>query len=212
MNRRLRMVLLAGGCVVVLALAGCFAPPTAQPPEDSKVSTIVPLPYDLTWEAVKAVIRQNGYHIQAEDPNNGILEVAGKDFSLQDADCGKISSIAGSYAATPEKDASAVYNFGVMPHGVEASKVIIDATFASPLRVPLRRVQNLECVSRGVQEERLLREILAQARHTRPPEYRHPQGAAAAQSKPKEPALTGRPTLLRPDVIHPEQGGPHLAP
>ncbi len=199
------MFIVAAGCA--LALAGCFAPPTAEPPDDSKISAVVPLPYDLTWEAVKTVIRQNGYRIQAEDPNNGILEVAGKDFSLQDADCGKISSIGGSYASTPEANASAVYNFSVKTKGNEASKVLIAATFESPLKVPLHRVQDVECVSRGVQEERLLREILAQARHTHPPEYRR-GGAPAEAAKP--PAVTGRPTLLRPEVIHPEEGGPTL--
>ncbi len=205
MMGHVRMVALAGGCAI--ALAACFAPPTAAPPDDSKVSAVVPLPYDLTWEAVKAVIRQNDYRIQAEDPNNGILEVAGKDFSLQDADCGKITSIGGTYASAPELDSSAVYNFSVKPKGNEASKVIIAATFESPLKVPLRQVQDIECVSRGVQEERLLMEILAQARHTHPPEYRH-GGAATQQAKP--PAGAGRPTLLRPEVIHPEAGGPRL--
>jgi hypothetical protein len=209
MNRRIHTLLLVCSAAL-LALAGCFAAPTAQPPDDSKLSTVVPLPYDLAWEAVKKVIRSNGYHIQAEDPNDGILEVAGKDFTLQDADCGRINSIAGNYAATPERDASAVYNFMVKPRGVEASKVLIDATFASPLKIPLRRTQSIECVSRGVQEERLLKQILAQAKQTHPPEYRHDQGASAAQSKPKEPAVTGRPTLLRPEVIRPDLSGPHV--
>jgi hypothetical protein len=207
MRAKFRILVLAGGCA--LALAGCFAPPTAEPPDDSKVSTVVPLPYDLTWEAVKSVIRQNGYRIQAEDPNQGILEVQGKDFSLQDADCGKITSIAGTYASTPELDSSAVYNFSVKPRGNEASKVLIAATFESPLKIPLRPVKDIECVSRGVQEERLLREILAQARHTHPPEYRHGAAGAAAEAA-KPPAGTGRPTLLRPEVIHPEEGGPRL--
>ncbi len=182
-----------------VAAAGCFYPPVTQEPPESKTSVLVPLPFDLTWTAVNDVVRQNDYKVQAQDPNHGILEVLGNRFSLQDADCGKIKSIVGTYAAPAETDATSVFNFQVKPVSNEATRVSVRGTFASPLRVPLHPYRDVECVSRGTEESRLLQQILAQARVTRPPEYRKP-GAPAPT--PTAPTLApGRPTLLKPELL-----------
>ncbi|HVA76423.1 MAG TPA: hypothetical protein VNF27_00940 [Candidatus Binataceae bacterium] len=186
--------------VLAACASGCFYPPTAQAPPDEKTSTIVPLPFDLAWTAVNEVIHANGYNIQAQDPNHGIIEVLGRTFSLQDADCGKIKSIVGKYAAMPEPDGTSVYNFQVKAVSNESSRVAINATFDSPLNVPLHPMRDERCVSRGAQESRLLQQILAQARITHPPAYRD-AGAAAGSSQSSQPPAPGRPTLLGPDVL-----------
>jgi hypothetical protein len=187
--------------VLSVAAAGCFYPPTVQPPPQRITRTIVPLPYDLTWTAVNDVIRQNGYRVVAQNPNHGIIEVQGRSFSLQDADCGQIKGVVGTYAATPENDASAVFNFHVTAVSNEKSAVEVQAAFASPLKVPLRPTQNEECVSRGTQESRLLQQILAQATVTKPPVYKTSQQASAPAPQSALPLLTGRPTLLKPDFL-----------
>ncbi len=162
----------------------------------------MPLPYDLTWTAVNDVIRQNGYKVVVANPNHGIIEVQGRSFSLQDADCGRIKGVVGTYAATPENDASAVFNFHVSAVSNHKSTVEVRATFASPLKVPLHPMQNEECVSRGAQESRLLQQILAQATVTKPPAYTPSQQASApGQGSPPVPLLSGRPTLLKPDFL-----------
>ena len=179
--------------------AGCFAQPTAQEPPESKTSTVIPLPFDLTWTAVNNVIQQNDFRIQAQDPNHGILEVLGNKFTLQEADCGKITSIGTTYAAPAEPDATAVYNFQVKPVSNESTRVTVRASFDSPLRVPFHPYKDVQCVSRGAEESRLLQQILAQARVTHPPQYRKP-GAPAPT--PSGPLLTpGRPTLLKPEML-----------
>jgi hypothetical protein len=181
---------------------GCFYPPTTQSPAEQVVRTTVPLPYDLTWTAVNDVIRQNGYKVVAANPNHGIIEVQGRSFSLQDADCGQIKSVVGTYAATPESGASAVFNFHVSAVSNEKSSVEVRANFASPLKVPLHPTQNEECVSRGAQESRLLQEILAQATVTKAPAYKPSQQASGpAAEAPPTPLLSGRPTLLKPDFL-----------
>ncbi len=206
------------GSMLMCAVAGCFYPPTAEPLADSKTSAVVHLPYDLTWTAVNDVISQNGYKIQAQDPNHGIIEVSGDRFNLQDADCGRIKSIVGAYAAEPEADSTSVYNFQVKPITNESSRVDISATFESPLKVPLRPTKDIQCVSLGASESRLLREILAQASVTHPPEYRESQQSGqqkqaaqqsqaaqsqAAPSQSAQPFTIGprRPTLLGPDIL-----------
>jgi hypothetical protein len=180
--------------------AGCFYPPMAKPLPPAKTSTIVKLPYDLAWDAVNSVIRQERLKVQVQDPNHGLIEAQGGSFSLQDADCGRIRSV-GTYAATPEPDATSVYNFQVTAVGNEASRVEIRATFDSPLKVPLRQPQDIECISRGTQESRLLRLVLAQATHTRPPSYRKPEEPAPTAEPAPAPPLPGRPTLLKPGVL-----------
>jgi len=179
--------------------AGCFNPPVAQEPPDSKTSVAVPLPFDLTWTAVNEVIKLNDYRIQAQDPNHGILEVLGNRFTLQDADCGKIESIAGTYPAEPESNATAVYNFRVTPISNESTRVGVRASYDSPLRVPLHPYQDVQCVSRGAEESHLLQQVLAQARVTRPPAYRKPGAPAPAPSAPV--LAPGRPTLLKPEML-----------
>jgi hypothetical protein len=179
--------------------ASCFNPPNAQEPPESKTSAVLPLPFDLTWTAVTEVIKLNDYRIQAQDPNHGILEVLGHRFTLQDADCGKIESIAGTYPAEPEANATAVYNFKVTPVSNESTRVGVRASYDSPLRVPLHPYQDVQCISRGAEESRLLQQVLAQARVTRPPAYRKP-GAPAPT--PSAPTLgPGRPTLLKPEML-----------
>jgi hypothetical protein len=177
----------------------CFNPPVAQEPAESKTSVVVPLPFDLTWTAVTDVIKLNDYRIQAQDPNHGILEVLGHRFTLQDADCGKIESIAGTYAAEPESNATAVYNFRVTPVSNESTRVGVQASYDSPLRVPLHPYQDVQCVSRGAAESHLLQQVLAQVRVTHPPAYRKP---GAPTPTPSAPGLApGRPTLLRPEML-----------
>jgi len=185
--------------LLVLLGAGCFTQPTIEEPPESKTTTVVPLPFDLTWTAVNNVIQQNDFRIQAQDPNHGILEVLGHKFTLQDADCGKIKSIAGTTAAPAEADATAVYNFQVKPVSNESTQVTVRASYDSPLRVPFHPYQDVQCVSRGAEESRLLQQILAQARVTHPPEYRKP---GAPEPTPSAPVLMpGRPTLLKPDML-----------
>lgn len=185
--------------LLLLLCIGCFTQPTAQEPPESKTSTVVPLPFDLTWTAVNNVIQQNDFRIQAQDPNHGILEVLGNRFTLQDADCGKIESIGTTYAAPAEPDATAVYNFLVKPVSNESTRVTVRASYNSPLRVPFHPNKDVDCVSRGAEESRLLQQILAQARVTHPPQYRKP---GAPEPAPSEPRLApGRPTLLKPDML-----------
>jgi hypothetical protein len=189
---------IVGPAILAVLAAGCFYPPTALPPPEDKTSTIVPLPYDLAWTAVNDVIRANKYNIQAQNPNHGIIEVLGRPFSLQDADCGMIKSIVGQYAAMPQPDCTSVYNFHIKAVSNESSRVAINATFDSPLSVPLHPMRDESCISRGAQESRLLQQILAQARITHPPAYRN--AGAPAGSSSQAPA-SGRPTLLGPDVL-----------
>ena len=179
--------------------AGCFNPPVAQEPPDSKTSVAVPLPFDLTWTAVNEVIKLNDYRIQAQDPNHGILEVLGHRFNLQDADCGKIESIAGTYAAEPESGATAVYNFQVTPVSNESTRVGVRASYDSPLRVPLHPYQDVQCISRGVEESHLLQQVLAQASVTHAPTYRKP--GAPAPTPSGSTLAPGRPTLLKPEML-----------
>jgi hypothetical protein len=164
-------------CSLLLALAafGCFYPPAAKPVADDKYQLTLALPFDLAWDAVHTVIANNGFHIIAEDPNNGIIESqAVTGFSLKDADCGDLRGIATKYHAEPDAGSSAVYNFAVKPHGNEASVVSLQAVFTSPLHVPLRPTGEENCVSRGVQEERLLKQIEQQARTEHRPEFKPP--------------------------------------
>ncbi|HVA81878.1 MAG TPA: hypothetical protein VNF29_13205 [Candidatus Binataceae bacterium] len=198
MNTKFRDVIISAALAV--AAAGCFYPPTAKPPSADKVSTIVPLPYDLAWTAVTNVIHSNGYNIQAQNPNHGIIEVLGHQFSLRDADCGEIKSIVGTYAAIPGADGTSVYNFHVKAVSNESSRVAISAAFDAPLSVPLRPTRDERCVSRGAQESHLLQQILAQARVTKPPAY--PNAAQQPATSPSSAAPDmGRPTLLGPEIL-----------
>ena len=184
------------GLIALLFVAGCFYPPVTQPPPDAQQQVVIPLPYDLAWDAVNGVITQNSFHVQAQDMTNGIIEAVGPRFTLRDADCGKIKSIAGAYTAEPEPDSSSVYNFLVRPRGPEASLVEVRATFNSAVKVPLHPATDVDCVSHGIQESNLLREVLVQAKKTHRPVFAKPSGspqqaASSASIQPSAPA-TGR--------------------
>jgi hypothetical protein len=162
---------------LVLAAAGCFYPPTRKPVPDASNQITLALPFDLAWDAVHTVVAANDFHIIAEDPNNGIIEsqaVGG--FSLKDADCGDLRGIALKYRAEPDPGSSAVYNFVVKPNGNEASTVVLQAVFTSPLQVPLRPMSAENCVSTGAQEARVLKQIEEQARKEHRPEFKPPTG------------------------------------
>lgn len=163
--------------VVALAAAGCFYPPTKKPAAGAPNQLTLALPFDLAWEAVHTVIADNGFRIIAEDPNNGIIETqAATGFSLKDADCGQLRAIATKYRAEPDAGSSAVYNFAVKPQGNEASVVVLQAVFTSPLHVPMHPISDENCVSRGTQEAQLYKEIEAQAQKEHRPEFKPPAG------------------------------------
>ncbi len=174
------------GLVAALSAAGCLYPPTTQPPPDEQQQVVIPLPYDLAWDAVNAVVAENSFHVQAQDMTNGIIEAAGPRFTLHDADCGKIKSVAGAYTAEPEANSSSVYNFLVRPRGPEATLVEVRATFNSSVKVPLHPATDVDCVSHGIQESNLLRQVLVEARKTHRPEFAKPiaspQQAASSAS------------------------------
>lgn len=181
------------GVIAALFAAGCFYPPVTQPPPDEQQEVLIPLPYDLAWDAVNAVITQNAFHVQAQDMTNGIIEAVGPRFTLHDADCGKIKSIAGTYTAEPELNSSSVYNFLVRPRGPEASIVKVRATFNSSVKVPLRPATDVDCVSHGIQESDLLREVLVAAKQTHRPAFAKPsappgQAASSARVQSSAPA------------------------
>jgi hypothetical protein len=163
--------------LAMIALVGCLYPPMTQPPSDEQQRVVIPLPYDLAWDAVNSMLQENGMRIQAQDSNHGIIEAVGPRFTLHDADCGKIKGAVGTYAAEPELNSSSVYNFLVRPHGKEASVVEVRATFASAVRVPLRPTKDVDCVSHGIQESNLLRQLLVVAKQTRRPTYAEPSTA-----------------------------------
>jgi hypothetical protein len=166
-------------CALLLALvaAGCFYAPTQKPVADDKHELTLALPFDLAWEDVHAVIAENGFHIIAEDPNNGIIESqAATGFSLKDADCGDVRGIAAKYHAEPDPGSSAVYNFVVRPQGNEASVVSLQAVFTSSLTIPMHPMREENCASRGRQEARLLKQIEQQAQKEHRPEFKPPAG------------------------------------
>lgn len=163
--------------VLALAAAGCFYPPAQKPlPDDSSQVTLA-IPFDLAWEAVHKVLADDGFRVIAEDPNNGIIETqAVGGFSLNDADCGDVRGIATKYRAEPDPGSSAVYNFEVKPHGDEATSVGLQAVFTSQLQIPLRLMSSENCVSTGVREARLLKQIELQAHQEHRPHYKPPTG------------------------------------
>jgi hypothetical protein len=161
--------------VAAIGFAGCFYPPLQKPPNDKQGRVVLSLPYDLAWNAVNAVIAKNGYRVVAHDPNHGIIETETNHFTLQDADCGQLKGVVGKYAAEPGQDASAVYNFHLKPNGKESSLVSVQATYSAPLHVPFHPLSDVQCVSRGVEEARLLKEIAQQAKETHRPTFKEPQ-------------------------------------
>lgn len=165
-----------GYVLLAPVVAGCFYPPAAKPIADDKYRLTLALPFDLAWDAVHTVIADNDFQIIAENPNDGIIESqAVTGFGLEDADCGELRGIATKYHAAPDAGSSAVYNFAVKPQGNEASVVSLQAIFTSSLHVPLHPVSEENCVSRGVQEARLLKQIAEQARREHRPEFKPPR-------------------------------------
>src|ERR1700730_64996 len=143
--------------------AGCFYPPTQKPPAPGKNEMTLDQPYDLAWDAVHNVIRKNNLRVNADDPNQGIIETETNRFTLADADCGKLKGVSSKYAAEPDRAATVVYYFKVKPKGHEASIVSVQATFSAPLYVPLHPPRDEQCVSRGKAETRLLKQIADEA-------------------------------------------------
>jgi hypothetical protein len=150
--------------ILLSVFVGCFYPPIQKPLSARAKQVTIALPYDLAWDAVHAVIEQNFYKIVMQNPDVGIIEAqAAGGFTLKDADCGNLKGIAGRYKAEPDPNASAVYDFELKPIGGETTAVSVQATFTAPLHVPLHPPSYEQCVSRGVQEARLLGEISSQA-------------------------------------------------
>ncbi|HUN57640.1 MAG TPA: hypothetical protein VMU41_05965 [Candidatus Binataceae bacterium] len=157
------------------ALGGCFYPPVGQQPSAAQSSVTIGKPFDLVWDAAHQVITANGYRLVTEDPASGLIETqAYGGFTLKDADCGELRSVANKYQAEPNIDSTVVYNFYVVPAGNEATSVSVHATFDAPLQIPLRPTTNVQCVSRGTQEARLLKAIEARAMREHRPTYARP--------------------------------------
>lgn len=149
----------------IAVTAGCVYAPQQKPPTPSRTTVTLDLPYDLAWDAVQRVAKQNDFHVVVANVNDGMLEaqsVGG--FTLQDADCGELRGIAGKVNEEPDPDSSAVYDFHVIATEPEQSTVSVEGTFTAPLHVPFRPISSVQCVSRGRQEARLLNEIKLQAR------------------------------------------------
>ena len=149
----------AGMMLMLIGMGGCFYPPTQKPPLPATNQVIVDHPYDIVWDAVHDVIRKNHLTVNADDPNQGVVETQSSHFTLADADCGKLKGISGKYASEPDRAATAVYYFRVKPRGTEETMVTVQATFTAPLYVPLHTPRDEQCVSRGKAEARLLGEI-----------------------------------------------------
>ncbi len=183
-------------------MAGCFYPPTTQAPPPSDYRVVVGAPYDLAWSAVHKVIKRNGYTIQGEAPNHGIVEAQAQGFTLKDANCGEARSIGSKFKAEPTAGATAVYNFTLHPIGAGRTSVAVEATFSTPINVPLHEPRNFQCVSTGRMEEALLKQIRTVAMSERRPVLESP----ATLTGPKEPAplLPGRATLMRPHLDTPQ--------
>jgi hypothetical protein len=186
------------GLIAALCGVGCLYPPATQPPPEAQQEVVIPLPYDLAWDAVNGVITENSLHVQAQDMTNGIIEAAGPRFTLHDADCGKIKSVAGAYTAEPEVNSSSVYNFLVRPRGPEATIVEVRATFNSSVKVPLHPATDVDCVSHGIQESNLLREVLVEAKKTHRPVYAKPSGSAQPPASAAGAQSAGPPTASNP--------------
>ena len=151
--------------------SGCFYPPV-HPHNTAPPAIMVNKPFDLVWDATHKVIAANGYRLVTEEPGSGLIETqAFGGFTLTDADCGQLRSIANKYDAEPGIDATVVYNFYVRPAGGEATTVSVQATFDAPLQIPLHPTTDVQCLSRGVQEKRLLKAIASASADERRPVF-----------------------------------------
>ena len=153
---------------------------------------MVKVPYDLTWDALHRVVNQHEYKILGDDPNHGIVEAEAHSFTLADADCGQMKSVANKYVAEPDPGGSAVYNFKLEPAGPEATNLSVSATYSTPLHVPFHPISDFQCVSRGTQEARLLKEVDTAAHSEHRP--------SSSLEKPRQ-LTPGLPTLLGPDIL-----------
>lgn len=180
MNRATAMITFvrrwtAAALAMAAMASGCFYPPTQKPPAPGKDELTLRKPYDLVWDAVHNVIKQNKLQINADDPNQGIVETETDHFTLKDADCGKIKGVSTRYAAEPDRAATVVYYFKVKPKGHEACVVSVQATFSAPLYVPLHPPRDVQCVSRGKAEARLLEQIAREAAAIQRPTFAKPE-------------------------------------
>ncbi|SRR5579883_1657234 len=149
--------------VVVVTLAGCFYPPVQKPLDRPSTHLVLDAPYYRVWDAVHRVITANNYRVITEDPDSGTIEAqAGSAFTLSDADCGKLRAVGPKFRAEPDPDATAVYDFKIRPRGAERSSVEVEGTYTSPVHIPFHPVRGERCVSRGTQEQRLLKQIAEQ--------------------------------------------------
>jgi len=156
-----------------LLCAGCFHPAIAKhEPEPEKNS--IPGPYDEVWDATLEVIKNNQLKVQAQDPVHGIVEAQGRHFTLEDADCGMISTPLGKAPAEPTDEATTVFNFYLAPDGPEATRLSIQATFSTPGNAPFHPTTNFNCVSKGRLEAKLLKEIKQASAEQRRPVYKPP--------------------------------------
>jgi hypothetical protein len=158
------------GIIAAVILTGCFYPPQQRALPDSETHLILHSPYYKVWDGVHAVIVKNNYRIITENPDDGTVEAqAAGSFTLADADCGKLRGMATKYNAEPDPDATALYDFNIKPRGNEITAVNVQGTYTAPLHVPMHPMRGEQCVSRGTQEARLLREIAQQMKNEQNP-------------------------------------------
>ncbi len=121
-----------------IGVAGCYYPAKIQPPAQAKTQTVVKVPYDLTWDAVHRVIARMTTKSSATIPNHGIVEAEAHSFTLADADCGQMKSVAQPIRRRAARGSSAVYNFKVEPAGPQATSCQRqrDLQHAAPCAVP----------------------------------------------------------------------------
>ncbi len=159
---------------VTFAFSGCFYPPLSAKPVAAQNRVRLAIPYDLAWDAVNEVIRENNYVVRAQDPNHGIIEAQATNFTGQEADCGEFRSLGGRYTVEPTQASSAEYTFHLKADGREAAIVDVEATFVAPLSVPFHPPTSIECISREVNEARLLTQIRQAAAVIHRPAYVSP--------------------------------------
>ncbi|HLX37676.1 MAG TPA: hypothetical protein VKR29_07740 [Candidatus Binataceae bacterium] len=195
MRIRMRLILLA----LMLCGGGCYYAARIQPPKAAETRATVTRPYDLTWDAVHTVVKQNDFRIVADDPNQGIVEVESHAFTTGDADCGQMKSVGNRFDAQPDPGGSAVYEFKVEPNGPESTNLSVNATYSTPLHVPFHPITNFQCISRGTQEARLLHQIDATAQAEQRP---------TKEVLTPRPVLSTRPSLLDSDILKRPQPSP----
>ncbi|HTQ25912.1 MAG TPA: hypothetical protein VMI09_14560 [Candidatus Binataceae bacterium] len=166
--------LAAAGLAAAAMASGCFYPPTQKPPAPSKNQITIDRPYDMVWDAVHEVIKEDKLQVNADDPNQGIIETETNQFTLAEADCGQLKDIGGKHAAEPDRAATAVYFFKIKPASHESSTVSVQATFSAPLYVPLHPPRAVQCVSRGKAEAKLLDQVAEQAAAMHRPTFAKP--------------------------------------